>query len=379
MKAGWKTKPLKDCVETFNVKKKIPKKAYQSEGKFPVVSQEEKKVSGYWNVEDDVTQVDTPVIIYGDHTQVVKLVDFDFVAGADGIKPLKPKDGIIAAYLCYFLQANKVPSLGYARHFRHMKEVLVTVPPLEEQQQIVQILDESFAKLETARSNTAANLESSKELFQSVLNESLSGAEEKGWETKSLGEVCNFENGDRGKNYPGRKAFVDAGVPFINAGHIEGNSIDWSIMNYIPEEHFDRLSKGKVRRNDILFCLRGSLGKSALIEKDTKGAIASSLVIVRANKGLLVKYLNWYFESKFCADEIEKRKGGTAQPNLGATDLKKFHLPYPSLKQQQYIVEKLDSLREQTNSLQQEYTSQLADMDELRQSLLQKAFTGELT
>lgn len=172
---GWKIKPLKDCVETFNIKKKIPKKVYQSEGKFPIISQEEEKVSGYWDVEDDVTQVDAPVIIYGDHTQVVKLVDFDFVAGADGIKPLKPKDGIIAAYLCYFIQANRVPSLGYARHFRHMKEVLVTVPPLEEQQRIVEKLDSLREQTDSLQQEYAAHLADIDELRQSLLQKAFAG------------------------------------------------------------------------------------------------------------------------------------------------------------------------------------------------------------
>ena len=101
------------------------------------------------------------------------------------------------------------------------------------------------------------------------------------WESTQLGEVCNFENGDRGKNYPGRKAFVDQGVPFINAGHLTNDGLDMDAMNFIPRDRFDLLSNGKVFDGDILFCLRGSIGKFAVVEGLKEGAIASSLVIVR--------------------------------------------------------------------------------------------------
>ena len=168
-------KPLKDCVETLKIKKKIPKKHYMLEGRFPIISQEEEEVSGYWEAEDDVTRVDTPVIIYGDHTQVVKLVSFDFVAGADGIKPLKPKNDLSAAYLFYFIQANRIPSLGYARHFRHMKEVLVPIPTLNEQLLLTKKLDDIKNETDQLRQEYIAQLADIDELRQSILQKAFTG------------------------------------------------------------------------------------------------------------------------------------------------------------------------------------------------------------
>jgi type I restriction enzyme S subunit len=86
-----------------------------------------------------------------------------------------------------------------------------------------------------------------------------------GWKTTRLGDVCTFENGDRGKNYPGRKAFVPTGIPFINAGHLDKGEINWQSMDYIPRERFELLGNGKVRKDDLLFCLRGS--ESLLLSK----------------------------------------------------------------------------------------------------------------
>ena len=97
-----------------------------------------------------------------------------------------------------------------------------------------------------------------------------------------LGNLAKFINGDRGKNYPSKDSFVQDGIPFINAGCLSDLwLLDKSNFNYISEESYGRLSSGKIQRNDILFCLRGSLGKFAVVRDDEKGALASSLVILR--------------------------------------------------------------------------------------------------
>jgi type I restriction enzyme, S subunit len=101
-----------------------------------------------------------------------------------------------------------------------------------------------------------------------------------GWIWCELGDLAALINGDRGKNYPNRSALVEVGIPFINAGHLEDGIIQMSEMNYINEERFNILGSGKVRPKDILYCLRGSLGKIAIVKDIEKGAIASSLVII---------------------------------------------------------------------------------------------------
>ena len=95
--------PFEECLEKINVPHKLPKKEYLESGKFPVVSQEAKLISGYHNYQEYVFNVSKPVVIFGDHTQVLKYVDFDFVVGADGVKILKPIEGIDTKYFYYLL------------------------------------------------------------------------------------------------------------------------------------------------------------------------------------------------------------------------------------------------------------------------------------
>ena len=161
------------------------------------------------------------------------------------------------------------------------------------------------------------------------------------WPKIILGDVCEFENGDRGKNYPSRAKFVDSGIAFINAGHVDDGIIDFSTMNYISGTTYGSLSRGKVRVGDVLFCLRGSLGKFAIVDKEIQGAIASSLVIIRP-KNISAEFLAHYLRSGLCQKEIEKYAAGAAQPNLGAKDLAKFEMPLPPIPEQQRLVAILD-------------------------------------
>lgn len=102
-----------------------------------------------------------------------------------------------------------------------------------------------------------------------------------GWEWIHINEIVGLENGDRGKNYPNKSALVDKGIPFINAGQLEGGVVSKKELSYITQDRFDILNGGKFRNGDILFCLRGSLGKCALVSNFGIGAIASSLIIMR--------------------------------------------------------------------------------------------------
>jgi len=164
----------------------------------------------------------------------------------------------------------------------------------------------------------------------------------KGWKAKTLGEICLFENGDRGENYPSKSVQTTSGVPFINAGHLSESGIDFSEMNYIPRERFKLLGNGKIQKDDILFCLRGSLGKFASVGSLTEGAIASSLVIIRPGGAILNKFVLAYLQSDLCAEMIGKFRNGAAQPNLAAASLKKFSIPVPPLPDQRRIVGILD-------------------------------------
>jgi len=143
------------------------------------------------------------------------------------------------------------------------------------------------------------------------------------WEVLPLGELCHFENGDRSSNYPSSDEFVSFGIPFINAGHIDNGVIDSKGMDYISAVIYARLGGGKVKPGDLVYCLRGSLGKFGVVPDDFgMGAIASSLVIVRPiTSRTSCKFISEYFKSDISKRMVSLWAGGAAQPNLGAKEL----------------------------------------------------------
>ena len=257
-----------------------------------------------------------------------------------------------------------------------IRAISVPIPPLEEQSRIVAVLDEALAALDRARENVEANLEDAVALSATAISNAFEAIHGNG---EPLNELADFENGDRGANYLGKKLFQESGVPVISAKHISDGVIDWANVNYVSREAFEKTERGHISKGDILFCLRGSLGKFGVVDKDIDGAIASSLVIIRPREKLDKEYLTHYLRSSICQKEIEKRAGGAAQPNLGAQDLAKFSVPVPPLAQQKIISKRLDQIVNICDLARRNHSAQLADVADLRQSLLERAFAGELT
>ena len=169
MKEEWKVKKLTDCLQKVKKTSKIPKKKFLNSGKYPIISQEASFINGYWNNKGDLLEINKPVVIFGDHTRVIKYVDFNFVRGADGVIVLLPTEDLNSKFFSYQLQSIKLKDLGYARHFKLLKEVIISIPPLELQNKIVQTLEQTFESIDLAEANVEKKLEKLKELKNSVL------------------------------------------------------------------------------------------------------------------------------------------------------------------------------------------------------------------
>ena len=202
----------------------------------------------------------------------------------------------------------------------------------------------AIALLEQVRGAKALGGKGGKKPAQEVAIAELPFPAPAGWEFARISMFCELENGDRSKNYPSRDEFVTSGIPFINAGHLQSGGVSLRAMNYIPESRFNLLKAGKVRNGDILFCLRGSLGKAAIVSNISRGAIASSLVILRAMAPINPRFALAYFISSLASEMTRRFDNGTAQPNLSSADLGRFVFPLPPLAEQHRIVTKVDEL-----------------------------------
>lgn len=193
-----------------------------------------------------------------------------------------------------------------------------------------------------------------------------------GWKIQALGDVATFINGDRSTNYPSKKDYVIDGIPFVNAGNLIQTGIDLESLNLISQSKYDSLTQGKFVEGDILFCLRGTLGKHSIVQNDLNGAIASSLVIIRAKDGFNNKYISYFLDYK--QPFIERLNNGAAQPNIPAKTMKGFPILLPpNEKQQQSIVDYLDAAFAQIDELKNNAEKQLAEARALFQSALTQA------
>ena len=188
-----------------------------------------------------------------------------------------------------------------------------------------------------------------------------------GWRWSDLASNAWLENGDRSKNYPSKDHRVAVGVPFVNAGHLNDESISEPDLDFISEERFQLLRSGKFVRNDILFCLRGSLGKVARVSNLERGAIASSLIILRPRPSVDGRFLHLYLKSGFVTEQVRRFDNGTAQPNLAGKDLGRFGMPLPPLSEQRGIVAKVHELM----ALCDELEAALASAEDGRGRLLE--------
>ena len=200
------------------------------------------------------------------------------------------------------------------------------------------------------------------------------------WEWVRLGDIAQAVNGDRGKNYPKREEYVASGIAWINAGHITDDGyLNADKMNYITQNKYDSLRSGKIQRNDLLFCLRGSFGKVARIEPFCEGAIASSLAIIRLFNTALREYLFIYLKSPQAANELNKYANGTAQPNLAAKDVLKYLIPLPPLAEQHRIADKVSKLFAQLDAIDKAYEEYRELQQTMKAKLLVLAVQGKLT
>ncbi|MEZ5615313.1 MAG: restriction endonuclease subunit S [Rhodocyclaceae bacterium] len=366
MKAGWQSKPFEDCIEKVTYTTKVQRKDFLDVGAYPVVSQEEAFINGYWDNEDDLFRVANPVVVFGDHTKVLKYIDFDFVLGADGVKLIPPKEFLVPKFFYYQLQTAQLDSLGYARHYKLLKELEIKYPDRVEQHRIVAILDEAFDGIATAKANAEQNLQNARALFESHLQKVFTERGD-GWVDLPLATVCELING---RAYKKHEMLATGKYQLLRVGNFFTNR-DWyySDLELEPDKYCDN--------GDLLYAWSASFGPR--IWEGGKVIYHYHIWKVLPNEEEIKKrFLLYLFE--WDVEQIKKAYGaGTTMLHVSKGSMERRVLPIPPLSIQDKIVSLLDDLTAETRRLESLYQQKLAALDELKKSLLHQAFTGKLT
>jgi type I restriction enzyme S subunit len=289
----------------------------------------------------------------------------------------------------YWEQANSLASGAAQPHFNGaaVKQVVFSYPKsLPEQQRIVSILDEAFAAIAKAKANAEQNLKNAKELFESYLQgvfdpsiRSGQGNKGEGWESKELIEVC--EQITDGSHFSPKSSGEDE-YPYITVRDIDEDIIDFDNCKFICKKDYQSLLKNGCKPNsgDLLFSKDGTVGKVSLVDFEKDFVVLSSLAIIRPkSKIILSPLLKYILKDPLFLKTAIGMKTGVAIRRIILKNLKLIVISFPkSLKEQQNIVQKLDALSTETKKLEANYQQKIKDLEELKKSVLQKAFSGEL-
>ncbi len=287
-------------------------------------------------------------------------------------------------YLLYFLitidARNLMQDIAYpSLKTSDISLIPIPIPSLQEQQRIVAILDEAFAAIAKAKANAEQNLKNAKELFESYLQGVFENKGE-GWEEKTLGDVANT-NGRIGWKGLTAKEYTEEGPLFISVHSLNyGDFVDFRDAFHISQKRYDESPEIMLKEDDILICKDGAgIGKLGILPKlPDVATINSSLLLIRCKDEIITKFLYYNLLSPLFQSIVQSRLSGATTPHLYQRDIVTFPISLPSLKAQQVIVKKLDALSSETKRLEVIYIQKINDLEELKKSVLQKAFSGEL-
>jgi type I restriction enzyme S subunit len=377
----WFIKDFSDVVsDNSGGNKKLAKTEFLESGDIAIVDQGKELIAGYYDNINFTVKTKPPYIVFGDHTRIFKFIDFPFVMGADGTKVLQPKDNNCnTKYLYYFFLSINIPETGYNRHFKYLKELQIPLPPLEQQKKIAAILDAADAYRQKTKALIAKYDELTQSLFLDMFGDPVKN--EKGWEIKTINDVCSIQGGYSFKS----KDFIpetEKTIKVVKITNVHFEDLVWGEVDCLPNYYLEKYSNFSLNEGDILLALTRPIIKSlgtvkAITVKsiDLPCLLNQRVARIVPNEKLINKsfLLRFIFGDNF-KNKIEKFSSTSLQPNVSNKQIEGIEIMLPPLLLQNQFSERVQAIEEQKAQAQ----ASLEKAEELFNSLLQKAFKGEL-
>lgn len=344
----WQEKPLEDLISTITPPKKIQTANYLAEGAFPIVDQGQSHIAGWTDDSEALIKNDLPLIVFGDHTCALKLLNQPFAQGADGIKVIKGKHVACTEYLYQFLCFRPVVTEEYKRHFSILKTRVVAYPERAsgEQQKIAACL----SSLDDLIAAKAGKIEALKEHKKGLMQQLFPAEGEtvprlrfpefrdsERWMEKSLSDFGDVVTGSTPSTVC--PEFYGGGIPFVSPADI-------SDLPFVNETRSTLTALGfnetrPIKANSVLFvCIGSTIGKVAQNKQDcaTNQQINSVIPNAEHSGGFV------YYALSMNAERIANLAGKQAVPIINKTQFSAVRLLVPKLSEQGRIADCLSSL-----------------------------------
>ena len=365
-------------------KKKIQQKTYLEEGALAIVDQGQGVVGGYSN-DDEMRYTGTlPVIIFGDHTRCIKYVDFPFAQGADGVKVLAPKECFLPKAFFYALRSIDIPNMGYRRHYPLFKNYSIPVPPLAEQQRIVDRIESLFAKLDEAKEKAQTVVDGFEDRRAAILHKAFTGELTSKWRDTHGITMDEWENAPLETMFQLRSgSTIDVSeereygaIPYVKVAdmNLPENEIQITtssrFVDKCPESHV-------IPEGSTIFPKRGGA-----ILTNKKRYVGIDKIIADLNTMAIMpidgKAYGWYGYYWMQSVDLRQLNNGSNVPQINNKDMVKLFVPKPSINEQKEIVSILDSVFEQEFQAKEAAEQVIDQIDTMKKSILARAFRGEL-
>jgi type I restriction enzyme, S subunit len=364
----WVVKDFKEVVsDNSGGNKKLAKSNFLKEGDIAVVDQGKNLIAGFYNDTSLAVKTQPPYVVFGDHTRAFKYVDFPFIMGADGTKVLQPKkENCETKYLYYFFLSINVPNTGYNRHFKYLKELKIPLPPLDQQKKIAAILDAADAY----RQKTKTLIEKYDELTQSLFLDMFGDpvTNPKGWEKVSTITFCDciVPGRDKPKSFTGDTPWITT----ADLNHLGFTSKSRSDIGLSQNEISEVRARVIPKHSVIMTCV-GDLGVVSINEYDIvmNQQLHAFICYEQLNNVFLMHNLSYQ------TPYMHKMASSTTVPYMNKTVANNTPTIVPPIELQNQFADRVQAIEAQKAQTQ----AILAGAEDLFNSLLQRAFKGELT
>ena len=290
----WNYEEFQTILKKDNIKKiKIKTAGYENQGKIPIIDQGQELICGYTDDSSLIYSGELPVIIFGDHTLVVKFIDFPFAVGADGTKIIQiDKEKGLTKFFYYSILNRNLESEGYKRHFSKLREQKFCYPIITEQQKIVSIISNVDNTLEKTNQLIQKIELLKKGLMQKLFTKGICHSKFKKvkwlfdqeieipeeWGIKNLDTLCTqiVDGPHVSPNY------VENGIPFLTVNNIIDGFINLNNVRFIAKEDYEIFSKrAKPESGDIIYTKGGTTGIAKVIDVDFEFGIWVHLALLK--------------------------------------------------------------------------------------------------